>query len=106
MEGVFVIFEATDGKVETLNRETNNTSGLGKSAAWKNLAEALSTPTMDTLIIWQLVDPKAVSSDELCGWENLKTKGWCGGVLGARAGVCVHNCIKLRFRTYIVLYLR
>jgi dynein heavy chain len=58
-------------------------SGLGKSAVWKNLAEALSTPIMDTLTIWQQVDPKAVSSDELCGWENLKTKEWRDGVLSS-----------------------
>jgi len=58
-------------------------SGLGKSAVWKNLAEALSTPAMDTLTMWQQVDPKAVSSDELCGWENLKTKEWRDGVLSS-----------------------
>ena len=50
---------------------------------WKNLAEALSTPAMDTLTMWQQVDPKAVSSDELCGWENVKTKEWRDGILSS-----------------------
>jgi len=58
-------------------------SGNGKSAVWKNLAEAFSTPAIDYFTIWQSVDPKAVSSDELCGWENLKTKEWRDGVLSA-----------------------
>ena len=58
-------------------------SGLGKSAVWKNLAEAQSLDAMDLRTIWQQVDPKAVSSDELCGWENLKTKEWRDGVLSS-----------------------
>jgi dynein heavy chain len=58
-------------------------SGLGKSAVWKNLAKALSTPEQDHLTIWQQVDPKAVDENELVGWENLKTKEWRDGVLSS-----------------------
>jgi len=41
--------------------------------------------------IVQQVDPKAVSSDELCGWENLKTKEWRDGVLSSMFRNMVKN---------------
>jgi dynein heavy chain len=72
-------------------------SGLGKSATWKNLAQALSHPIMNGHMgqnwntIVQQVDPKAVSSDELCGWENLKTKEWRDGVLSSMFRNMVKN---------------
>jgi dynein heavy chain len=75
-------------------------SGLGKSATWKNLAEALSNPIMNGFngqnwnTIVQQVDPKAVSSDELCGWENLKTKEWRDGVLSSMFRNMVKNMGK------------
>lgn len=64
---------------------------MGKSAVWKNLADALSSQAMDFTTIWQQVDPKAISSDELCGWENLKTKEWRDGVLSSMFRNMVKN---------------
>ena len=46
---------------------------------------------MDWLTVVQQVDPKAVSSDELCGWENLKTKEWRDGVLSSMFRNMVKN---------------
>lgn len=53
--------------------------GSAKSSIWKNLAEALTAT--DHLTVWDMVDPKAVTSDELYGFMNVKTKEWKDGVL-------------------------
>ena len=36
---------------------------------------------MDLMTVWDMVDPKAVTSDELYGFMNVKTKEWKDGVL-------------------------
>lgn len=56
-------------------------TGSAKSEIWKNLKEALSSERMDHLTVWDIVDPKAVTSDELFGCMNAKTKEWRDGVL-------------------------
>lgn len=53
--------------------------GTAKSSIWKNLCRALTS--MDWLTVWDIVDPKAVTSDELYGCMNAKTKEWKDGVL-------------------------
>ena len=53
--------------------------GSAKSTIWKTLAEAKTA--LDWLTIWDIVDPKSVSSDELFGFMNPKTKEWKDGVL-------------------------
>lgn len=54
-------------------------SGCGKSAVWKTLAAAISSQGNET--IYDITDPKAVTSDELFGCMNPKTKEWKDGVL-------------------------
>jgi dynein heavy chain len=53
--------------------------GTAKSSVWKNLCDTLNHRKFDT--VWDIVDPKAVSSDELYGCMNTKTKEWKDGVL-------------------------
>jgi dynein heavy chain len=53
--------------------------GTAKSAVWKNLSEALTEKGWPTC--WDVIDPKAVTSDELFGCMNPKTKEWKDGVL-------------------------
>lgn len=53
--------------------------GTAKSAVWKNLCDALTARNWYT--VWEMVDPKAVTSDELYGCQNIKTKEWKDGVL-------------------------
>ena len=53
--------------------------GSAKSCIWKNLADALTAS--DHLTVWDMVDPKAVTADELYGFMNVKTKEWKDGVL-------------------------
>ena len=53
--------------------------GTAKSSVWKNLCDTLNKRDWST--IWDIVDPKAVTSDELYGCMNLKTKEWKDGVL-------------------------
>lgn len=53
--------------------------GTAKSSVWKNLCDTLNYRKFDTL--WDIVDPKAVTSDELYGCMNIKTKEWKDGVL-------------------------
>ena len=53
--------------------------GAAKSTIWKILAEAKSS--LDWSTIWDSVDPKSVTSDELFGFMNAKTKEWKDGVL-------------------------
>lgn len=54
-------------------------SGCGKSAVWKTLAAAFTSQGNET--IYDITDPKAVTSDELFGCMNPKTKEWKDGVL-------------------------
>jgi len=54
-------------------------TGCGKSAVWKTLASAFSSQGNET--IFDITDPKAVTSDELFGCMNPKTKEWKDGVL-------------------------
>ena len=54
-------------------------AGSAKSCIWKNLSDALTAT--DHLTVWDMVDPKAVTSDELYGFMNVKTKEWKDGVL-------------------------
>ena len=53
--------------------------GSAKSSIWKNLAEAKTA--LDWATIWDIVDPKSITSDELFGCMNPKTKEWKDGVL-------------------------
>lgn len=53
--------------------------GTAKSAVWKNLCDSLTHRQWTT--VWDIVDPKAVTSDELYGCMNVKTKEWKDGVL-------------------------
>jgi len=55
------------------------TPGVAKTAIWKNMAEAFIHTGWET--IYDIVDPKAVTSDELFGCMNVKTKEWRDGVL-------------------------
>ena len=52
--------------------------GCGKTTIWKTLAQAYINRGQDTL--YEIIDPKAVSSDELYG-HMTKTKEWRDGVL-------------------------
>lgn len=54
-------------------------TGTAKSAVWKNLSDSLTSKKWTTA--WDIVDPKAVTSDELFGCMNTKTKEWKDGVL-------------------------
>lgn len=55
------------------------TTGNSKTKVWKILAEAEKRLGRDS--IYEIIDPKAVSSDELFGFMNPKTKEWRDGVL-------------------------
>jgi len=55
------------------------TPGVAKTTIWKNMAEAFCK--LDHETIYDIVDPKAVNSDELFGCMNVKTKEWRDGVL-------------------------
>jgi dynein heavy chain len=55
------------------------TPGVAKSTIWKNMAEGFCHINYET--IYDIVDPKAVTSDELFGCMNVKTKEWKDGVL-------------------------
>ncbi|MBK8156714.1 MAG: AAA family ATPase [Streptococcus sp.] len=55
------------------------TTGNAKTKVWKVLAESEKKLGRDT--IYEIIDPKAVSSDELFGFMNPKTKEWKDGVL-------------------------
>jgi len=55
------------------------TPGVAKTTIWKNMAEAFCK--LDHETIYDIVDPKAVNSDELFGCMNVKTKEWKDGVL-------------------------
>jgi len=51
--------------------------GCGKTTVWKILADAMGKEET----IYDIVDPKAVTADELFGCMNPKTKEWKDGVL-------------------------
>jgi dynein heavy chain len=53
--------------------------GTAKSSVWKNLCDTLNHRGWDTK--WDIVDPKSVTSDELYGCMNVKTKEWKDGVM-------------------------
>jgi dynein heavy chain len=53
--------------------------GTAKSSVWKNLCDTLNNREWFTA--WDIVDPKAVTSDELYGCMNTKTKEWKDGVI-------------------------
>lgn len=53
--------------------------GTAKSAVWKNLWRTMESKGHTTE--WDIVDPKAVTSDELYGCMNTKTKEWKDGVI-------------------------
>jgi dynein heavy chain len=53
--------------------------GSAKTTIWKTLAGANTAGGMDT--IYDIIDPKAVSADELFGCMNPKSKEWKDGVL-------------------------
>lgn len=54
-------------------------TGCAKSTIWKNLARA--NTAKDYTTVWDIVDPKAITSDELFGCMNPKTREWKDGVL-------------------------
>lgn len=54
-------------------------AGSGKSTIWRILADALNHLGQKT--VYEFADPKAVTSDELFGCMNPKTKEWKDGVL-------------------------
>lgn len=51
-------------------------TGCGKSAIWQSLAKVEEAETAV-----EIIDPKAVTNDELYGATNIKTKEWRDGVL-------------------------
>jgi len=53
--------------------------GSAKSQIWRTLNEALTALGQEA--IWEIIDPKAVTSNELFGYVNAKTKEWKDGVL-------------------------
>jgi dynein heavy chain len=53
--------------------------GSAKTTIWKTVAGANTAAGMDT--IYDIIDPKAVSADELFGCMNPKSKEWKDGVL-------------------------
>jgi len=53
--------------------------GSGKTSVWKSLADAMNYTKFDT--IFDIIDPKAVTADELYGCMNPKTKEWKDGVM-------------------------
>ena len=53
--------------------------GSAKTTVWKILQKSFSANKQET--ISEIVDPKAVTSDELFGCLNPKTKEWKDGVL-------------------------
>jgi dynein heavy chain len=53
--------------------------GTAKTAVWKNLWRTYDARGESTE--WDIVDPKAVTSDELYGCMNTKTKEWKDGVI-------------------------
>jgi dynein heavy chain len=63
------------------------TTGCGKSETWKSLAESLRSVGQDGL--WEQVNPKAITSDELYGTMS-KTKEWKDGAIA----VIVRNMSK------------
>jgi len=54
-------------------------SGNGKSTAWAVLAGALTAMGMETTL--RMLDPKAISTDELYGKVDLRTRDWKDGIL-------------------------
>jgi len=53
--------------------------GCAKSTIWKVLAKTLTNDGHET--VYDIIDPKAVTADELYGCMNPKTKEWKDGVL-------------------------
>jgi len=53
--------------------------GVAKSSIWRNMGNAFTLSGHET--ITDIVDPKAVTSNELFGCINYKTKEWKDGVL-------------------------
>eukprot|EP00762_Andalucia_godoyi_P000343 ANDGO_03199.mRNA.1 Dynein beta chain len=53
--------------------------GAGKSAVWKTLAKALTLRGQRTQ--FQVLDPKAITSDELYGYIHKVTREWKDGIL-------------------------
>jgi len=53
--------------------------GCAKSTIWKVLAKTMTNDGHDT--VFDIIDPKAVTADELYGAMNPKTKEWKDGVL-------------------------
>jgi dynein heavy chain len=63
--------------------------GSAKSTVWKILAKALTQRDLET--IWDIVDPKAVTSDDLYGYMNPKTREWKDGILSVMMRDMVKN---------------
>ena len=55
-------------------------AGSAKTRIWKTLATAL-TDFMDHQTVYEVVDPKACTGDELYGAMNARTKEWKDGIL-------------------------
>ena len=55
-------------------------AGSAKTRIWKTLATAL-TDFMDHTTVYEVVDPKACTGDELYGAMNARTKEWKDGIL-------------------------
>jgi dynein heavy chain len=53
--------------------------GCAKSTIWKILAKTMTSTGHDT--VFDIIDPKAITADELYGCMNPKTKEWKDGVL-------------------------
>jgi len=53
--------------------------GCAKSTIWKTLAKTMTSIGHET--VYDIIDPKAVTADELYGCMNPKTKEWKDGVL-------------------------
>lgn len=55
-------------------------SGAGKTTVWKTLGKTFNSEFFKEVCIFDILNPKAVSSDELFG-AYTKTKEWKNGVL-------------------------
>jgi dynein heavy chain len=53
--------------------------GTGKTEIWKTMCEAYAILGQES--IYECFDPKAVTSNELYGYMNPKTKEWKDGLL-------------------------
>ena len=54
--------------------------GCGKSSVWKTLANCHNYQKSKPLTVYDTINPKSITTDELYGYMTL-TKDWCDGAL-------------------------